>query len=292
MPIVMGMDIRMKKSMEKKKRINARTIVMYVFLVVMGLIFAMPMAFTLLSSVKTKAQIFANPFSLPEVPKFSNYIVAWVEANMSRYFINSILQAGATVIILAVAATMAAYVLSRFDFKGSKFLLLFFTIGMMIPMHTVLVPISYLIGAMNLKNNIGALVLIYVAFSLPFSILVMTNFMKGINQSLEEAAVIDGASYFQIYRKVMIPLSVPAISTISIFNFLSAWNNILFPLLFINNKNLKPISLGLLNFNGERGSDYGPLMAAIVITVFLPLVLYLLFQEKVEGGLTAGAVKG
>ncbi|HHV11728.1 MAG TPA: carbohydrate ABC transporter permease [Clostridiales bacterium] len=282
----------MKKSMEKKKRINARTIVMYVFLVVMGLIFAMPMAFTLLSSVKTKAQIFANPFSLPEVPKFSNYIVAWVEANMSRYFINSILQAGATVIILAVAATMAAYVLSRFDFKGSKFLLLFFTIGMMIPMHTVLVPISYLIGAMNLKNNIGALVLIYVAFSLPFSILVMTNFMKGINQSLEEAAVIDGASYFQIYRKVMIPLSVPAISTISIFNFLSAWNNILFPLLFINNKNLKPISLGLLNFNGERGSDYGPLMAAIVITVFLPLVLYLLFQEKVEGGLTAGAVKG
>jgi len=210
---------------------------------------------------------------------------------MSRYFINSILQAGATVIILAIMASMAAYVLSRFDFKGNKFLLLFFTVGMMVPMHTVLVPVAYIIGALNLKNNILALILIYVSFSLPFSILVMTNFMKGVNRSLEEAAVIDGATYFQVYRLVILPLCIPALSTISIFNFLSAWNNILFPLLFINDKKLKPISLGLLNFNGERGSDYGPLMAAIVITVALPLILYLLFQEKVEGGLAAGAVK-
>jgi raffinose/stachyose/melibiose transport system permease protein len=142
-----------------------------------------------------------------------------------------------------------------------------------------------------LKNNIPALILIYVAFSLPFSILVMTNFMRGVNKSLEEAAVIDGATYFQIYRHVMLPLCIPALSTISIFNFLSAWNNIIFPLLFINDRKLKPVSLGLLNFNGERGSDYGPLMAAIVITVILPSILYLLFQEKVEGGLAAGAVK-
>jgi raffinose/stachyose/melibiose transport system permease protein len=251
----------------------------------------MPMVFTLLSSVKTKLEIFSDPFALPKVPQFVNYIVAWKEANMSRYFINSIIQAGATVIILAIMASMAAYVLSRFDFKGNKFLLLFFTVGMMVPMHTVLVPVAYIIGALNLKNNILALILIYVSFSLPFSILVMTNFMKGVNRSLEEAAVIDGATYFQVYRLVILPLCIPALSTISIFNFLSAWNNILFPLLFINDKKLKPISLGLLNFNGERGSDYGPLMAAIVITVALPLILYLLFQEKVEGGLAAGAVK-
>ena len=164
-------------------------------------------------------------------------------------------------------------------------------LGMMVPVHTVLVPVSYIIGALNLKNNIPALVMIYVAFSLPFSILVVTNFMKGVNRSLEEAALIDGATYFQIYKNVMLPMTVPAISTISIFNFLGAWNNILFPLLFINDKNLKPIALGLLNFNGERGSDYGPLMAAIVIAVAVPLVIYLLFQEKVEGGLAAGAVK-
>ncbi|EXG83933.1 carbohydrate ABC transporter membrane protein 2, CUT1 family [Clostridium sp. ASBs410] len=278
----------MKKTESKSK---LGKVIMYLYLLLMTVVFAMPMVFTLLSSVKTKLEIFSDPFALPKVPQFVNYIVAWKEANMSWYFINSILQAGATVIILAIMASMAAYVLSRFDFKGNKFLLLFFTVGMMVPMHTVLVPVAYIIGALNLKNNILALILIYVSFSLPFSILVMTNFMKGVNRSLEEAAVIDGATYFQVYRLVILPLCIPALSTISIFNFLSAWNNILFPLLFINDKKLKPISLGLLNFNGERGSDYGPLMAAIVITVALPLILYLLFQEKVEGGLAAGAVK-
>jgi len=278
----------MKKT-ESKSRLGK--VIMYFYLLVMTVVFAMPMVFTLLSSVKTKLEIFSDPFALPKVPQFVNYIVAWKEANMSRYFINSIIQAGATVIILAIMASMAAYVLSRFDFKGNKFLLLFFTVGMMVPMHTVLFPVAYIIGALNLKDNILALILIYVSFSLPFSILVMTNFMKGVNRSLEEAAVIDGATYFQVYRLVILPLCIPALSTISIFNFLSAWNNILFPLLFINDKKLKPISLGLLNFNGERGSDYGPLMAAIVITVALPLILYLLFQEKVEGGLAAGAVK-
>lgn len=278
----------MKKTESKSK---LGKILMYLYLLVMTVVFAMPMVFTLLSSVKTKLEIFSDPFALPKVPQFVNYIVAWKEANMSRYFINSILQAGAAVMILAIMASMAAYVLSRFDFKGNKFLLLFFTVGMMVPMHTVLVPVAYIIGALNLKNNILALILIYVSFSLPFSILVMTNFMKGVNRSLEEAAVIDGATYFQVYRLVILPLCIPALSTISIFNFLSAWNNILFPLLFINDKKWKPISLGLLNFNGERGSDYGPLMAAIVITVALPLILYLLFQEKVEGGLAAGAVK-
>jgi len=281
----------MRKIGKNRSKVKSGYVVMYLFLIAMVLVFAMPMLFTLISSVKTKVEIFSRPFALPAVVKWSNYVAAWKGANMSRYFINSMIQSGATVIILAVVSSMASYVLSRFDFKVNKFLTVFFMLGMMIPMHTVLVPISYVIGMLNLTDNIPALILVYVAFNLPFSIMVISNFMKGINQSLGEAALIDGASYFQIYYKVMLPLTVPALSTISIFNFLAAWNNILFPLLFISDKSLKPIALGLLNFNGERGSDYGPLMAAIIITVAVPMVLYLLFQEKVEGGLAAGAVK-
>lgn len=282
----------MKNKVKKeRKKITVGTVVMYLFLIANAVMFAMPMVFTLLSSVKTKVEIFSKPFALPEVFQWKNYVDAWNGANMGQYFLNSIIQAGATVIVLAIVASMAAFMLSRFDFKINGFLSVFFMVGMMIPVHTVLVPVSYIIGALNLKNNIPALIMIYVAFNLPFSIIVTTNFMKGVNKSLEEAALIDGATYFQIYRKVMLPLSVPALSTISIFNFLGAWNNILFPLLFINDKKLKPIALGLLNFNGERGSEHGLLMAAIVITVVVPLVLYLLFQEKVESGLSAGAVK-
>lgn len=281
----------LKKTSGTKKKLTPGRILMYVLLIVAALIFAAPLVFTVLSSLKTKVEIFSEPFSLPAAVQWGNYAEAWTEANMSIYFLNSLIQSAATVIVLALVSTMASFVLARFDFKCNKFLMLFFMLGMMVPMHTVLVPVSYLISALNLKNNIPALVLIYTAFSLPFSIIVVTSFMKGVNKSLEEAALIDGASYFQIYKNIMLPMTVPAISTISIFNFLSAWNNILFPLLFINNKDLKPIALGLLNFNGERGSDYGPLMAAIVITVAVPLILYLLFQEKVEGGLAAGAVK-
>lgn len=274
----------------KKSNISMKVIA-YTFLIIMAIIFVMPMLFTIISSLKTKLDIFSDPFALPKNPQWSNYVIAWKDANMSAYFINSVIQSGSTVIITSLISTMAAYALARFDFKLNKVLVLVFMLGMMVPMHTILVPVSYIIGLFNLKNNIFALVLVYVAFNLPFSIMVMITFMKGVNRSLEEAAIIDGANYFQIYSKIMIPLTLPAISTISIFNFMGAWNNILFPLLFINDKRLRPISLGLLNFNGERGSEYGLMMAGIVITVAVPLAIYLLFQEKVESGLAAGAVK-
>ena len=273
-----------------KKNISMK-VVAYTFLIVMAIIFIMPMLFTIISSLKTKLDIFSDPFALPKNPQWKNYVIAWKDANMSAYFINSVIQSGSTVILTSLISTMAAYALGRFDFKLNKVLVIVFMLGMMVPMHTILVPVSYIIGLFNLKNNIFALVLVYVAFNLPFSIMVMITFMKGVNRSLEEAAIIDGANYFQIYSKIMIPLTLPAISTISIFNFMGAWNNILFPLLFINDKRLRPISLGLLNFNGERGSEYGLMMAGIVITVAVPLAIYLLFQEKVESGLAAGAVK-
>nr|WP_305136818.1 carbohydrate ABC transporter permease [uncultured Schaedlerella sp.] len=274
-----------------KKKITFLSTAKYLFLISMAAVFILPMVFTLLASLKDNRTIFSDPFGLPEVFRFENYITAWREANMSRYFINSILISLATVVVLAFVCSMAAFVISRFRFKASKALLMFFMVGMMIPMHTILVPVAYMIGMMNMKNNLVVLVLLYVAFNIPFSVMVLSNFMNGISASLEEAAIIDGAGYFQIYWNVAMPLSIPAISTISIFNFLAAWNNVLFPLLFINDKKLKPIALGLLNFSGERGSDYGPMMAAIAITVFIPLLIYLLFQEKVESGLTAGAVK-
>ena len=274
----------------KKSNISMKVIA-YTFLIIMAIIFVMPMLFTIISSLKTKLDIFSDPFALPKNPQWSNYVIAWKDANMSAYFINSVIQSGSTVILTSLISTMAAYALARFDFKLNKVLVLVFMLGMMVPMHTILVPVSYIIGLCNLKNNIFALVLVYVAFNLPFSIMVMITFMKGVNRSLEEAAIIDGANYFQIYSKIMIPLTLPAISTISICNFMGAWNNILFPLLFLNDKRLRPISLGLLNLNGERGSEYGLMMAGIVITVAVPLAIYLLFQEKVESGLAAGAVK-
>lgn len=264
----------------------------YLFLIGMALFFIGPMLFTLLSSFKGNAEIFDTPFSLPEIWKIENYVIAWKTARMSRYMINSLTIAFCSVAAVLLVSSMAAYVLSRMHFKFNKYLSLFFLLGMMIPMHTIIVPVSYLIGMFNLKNNIFALVLLYVAFSIPFSTAILTNFMSSISKEIEEAAIVDGASYFQIYWKIILPMTVPALSTVGIFNFLSAWNDVLFPLLIINDNDLKTISLGLLSFNGERGSEYGLLMAAITITISIPFIIYILFQEKVEKGVAGGAVKG
>lgn len=272
--------------MTKKKKI-----ILYAFLLIMALVFVGPLVFTFISSFKANTEIFTEPFSLPEVFKFDNYSTAWESANMGRYMLNSLFISGSAVIGVLIVSSLSAFVLSRFNFKFNKYLSLFFLLGMMVPMHSILVPVSYLIGEFNLKNNIFALILIYIAFNIPFSTIVLTRFMGNIHQSIEESAVMDGASHFQVYLRIILPMTLPALSTVAVFNFLGAWNDVLFPLIMINDDKLKPISLGLLNFSGERGSDYGLLMAAIIITITIPMIIYLLFQEKVESGMSAGAVK-
>lgn len=274
------------------KALRRKKIFIFIFLCTMSVSFIAPLFLTFLSSFKDNKEIFETPFSMPQRWMLSNYVMAWKYAKMGTYVLNSIMISLATVGVTALVATMASYVLARFNLRCNRYLSLFFLLGMMVPMHTILVPVAYMIGFFNLKNNLFALVLLYVAFAIPFSIFVLTAFMEGIEDSLEEAAIIDGASNWQMYVHIILPMAKPAIATVSIFNFLGAWNNVIFPLLFINNNKLKPISIGLLNFNGERSTAYGPLMAAIIITISVPFIVYLLFQEKVESGLSAGAIKG
>ncbi len=287
-----------KRTMDRAERVRrtgaagvAGKAGLYIFLILMAAVFAAPMLFTLLSSVKTKVEIFSDPFAWPDKVLLTNYVEAWQEARMSDYFLNSVIQAGATVAGLLLTGSMASYVLARFRFRLKKGIMLYFIMGMMIPMHTILIPISYIIGILKLSDNIAALVMLYIASGLPFTVLILSSFMEGVNRSLEEAAIVDGAGFFQVYRHIMMPMTKPAVATVSIFNFLNTWNNVVFPLIFIKDNSLKPLALGILNFNGERGTEYGLLMAAVVITVALPMFVYMLFQEKVESGLAAGAVK-
>ena len=135
----------------KKKNI-IMSLIGYIFLLFMSIIFILPMLFTILSSLKTKLEIFTSPFGMPKVIQWGNYIQAWKDANMSAYFMNSVIQSGATVILTSIVATMAAYAFARFEFKLNKFLVVLFLLGMMVPIHTILVPISYIIGIFNLKS--------------------------------------------------------------------------------------------------------------------------------------------
>ncbi|MCT2909685.1 carbohydrate ABC transporter permease [Schleiferilactobacillus harbinensis] len=274
------------------RKFTVGRLITYIFLVAMAVFFVGPLLFTIVSSFKNNTEIFANPFGLPAVFKIENWQVAWRDAHMSTYLVNSLLYSIIGVALILFIGSMVSYVLSRFNFRFNKWLSMFFLMGMMIPMHTIIVPVAWIIGSFDMKNNIPALIALYVAFAMPFTTAVLTNFMTTIPAEMEEAAILDGASYFQIYRKVILPMTGPGLSTVAIFNFLSIWNDVLFPLLLLNDNKLKTVALGLLNFNGERGSEYGPLMAAISITMLVPFGIYLIFQEKIENGIASGAVKG
>ncbi|MGC3956349.1 MAG: carbohydrate ABC transporter permease [Propionicimonas sp.] len=251
-----------------------------------------PLYFAILSSFKNNVSIFDTPFALPEVFSFENYARAWELARIDTYFRNSVILTLASVAIAAVASTMAAYALARFRFRLRSPIYLFFTLGLMVPMHAAIVPIAYSMSFLPLRDNTLALIMMFVAFSLPISIMLVYGFMIGIPAELEEAAAMDGCGYFRIFRHVVLPLAVPGIATSCAFNFLSVWNNLLFPLVMISDREKMPLAMGLVNFFGERNADYGGVMAAIVMSIAPPLIFYIALQEKVEAGLTAGAVKG
>ena len=265
---------------------------MYLVFVVMVFICLFPVYFAVISSVKTTRQIFSTPFSMPIEYHFENYSTAWTVGSMGRYFLNTLFLTGVSLALLVFVASMAAFIIARFRFRMRPLLLLFFVSGMMIPMQSVIIPLAFNLGSLHLKNSYTVLILLYVAFQLPMSIFIYNGFMVSIPHELEEAAIIDGCSTAKVYINVALPLSVPAIVTSSIFNFINLWNNLLFPLVFINDKNKQVISYGLLQFFSQWKSDYGGVMAAITLSIIPSLILYILLQEKVEAGMMAGALKG
>jgi len=263
----------------------------YIFLSAFSIIALFPLYFVFISAFKKSSDIFLNPLAFPNTFNLDNFRRAWELGNISVYFRNSVIYTGVTLIVILLVSTFATYPLSRMKFRFQSVVFIFFISGMMIPIQSTIIPLSYTFGKIA-KDNIPMIVLLFAAFQIPITIFLLNGFMKGIPVELEEAAIIDGCTHFEVFWKVIIPLSTPAIVTAAIFNFLSIWNNLLFPLVFISKKNLQVMSIGLLSFFAEMTSDYGGVMAAIVVAMVPPLLAYILLQEKVEKGLMAGSIKG
>lgn len=262
------------------------------FLILYAFVSFFPLLFTVFSSFKTDHEIFADPFGLPTSISLVNYIRAWTVSQLPRYFLNSVILAVSSCVLLVLLGSTAAYGLTKFQFRFKNALYLFFIMGMMIPAQSTIIPVAFNVGKLGIKDSLPLVVFIISAFQLPITLLIFVGFMSAIPTELEEAAIIDGCNTFQVYTQIILPLSLPAVVTVTILNFLVAWNNILFPLVFLNSDSVKPIAIGLLSFFASRQSDYSGMMAAIVMTCLVPVVVYISAQEKVEKGLTAGAVKG
>ena len=273
--------------------IEMKKIPIYIILCIYLIIVLFPMVWLLYSSFKTTQEIYANTWNLPRVFHLDNFVRAWTNSHVGQYFFNSVTVTSISLVLSILIASMAAYILARFEFKGNRLILYIFLSGMMIPVQLALVPLVFLAESLGIRNLIG-LCLVYVAFSLPFSIFVLTGFFKTLPSELSDAASIDGCSEFGVFWRIMLPLAKPGLVTVAIFNFLGFWNEYLFALLFLSNEKQYTVPLGLANLMMvmEYKADWGALFAGLVIVMIPTLIVYICLQDRLTKGITAGALKG
>jgi N-acetylglucosamine transport system permease protein len=285
-----------------------------------------PMIWLFYTSAKSTQEVYKNPFGLPRVltapsaenaaALVENYRKAWVESHFSLYFLNSIKVVGISLVLILLLGAMAAYVIARFEFKGKSLAYTLFVSGLLIPMQLILIPLFFQFADMgelltkwfappfsqlglgnltiSLHDSHFGLILIYVAASLPFTVFTLTAFFRTLPNEVREAAMIDGASEYRIFFQIMMPLGQAGLVTVAIFNFLGLWNEYLFGLVFLSSDNLKTLPLGLasISLQAQYKSDFGLMFAGLVIALLPTLIVYLMLQEKLTKGITAGAVKG
>ena len=273
-----------------KRRIG--TIFLYILAAFWAFMTFFPLIVTFISSVKDNAGITLSMFELPDEWLWSNYVKAFQVANMGRAVLNSIFVGITSTLLVVIIGMLAAYVLSRKKFRFRKLVYSFFIIGVMVPVHCTIIPISGMATTTGGKNTWWFLILVYVAFNLSQAVFLFTGFLNSIGTELDEAACIDGCSDIQLLFRVLMPVSMPIISTVSILTFIYGYGELVFSMVLISDESKYNISRGMLAFQGAYQSQLGPIFASIIIAVVPIIILYVVFHEKVQAGMLAGAVKG
>ncbi len=286
-------DTEVKKI--KKPKINRFwAIAIYTTLIAWTAFSIFSLIWIIFTSIRTNQELYAGVWALPKTINFENYIKAWNVVNLKRYFLNSVIVTSASILGLTFLCTPAAYVLSRFIFKGRGFLNNLIIAGMGIPYQLLLIPLYKLFLNIKLVDNLFGLMLVYITLSIPFTIFLLSGFLRSLPSELEDAAMIDGCSEFGTFWKVMFPLAQPGIITAAIFNFIFLWNEYMLALVFLSSQNNRTISLGLYSIQSamQYTADWTGLFAAVVIVMLPTTIIFFILSEKVMSGITLGAVKG
>lgn len=275
--------------MKHKVYINRMFIQIFLMIVALACIF--PLLWMISTSLKTRSEVYTNPSLIPQGFHLDNYIKAWVYAKMSVYFSNTVLYTVVIVFGVVAVATLASYAFARLKFPLKNTLYLSFIATIMIPIPGSFIPIYVLLVKLGIQNTRIGYILPMINAGLATAIFILRAFFEGIPKELEDSAVIDGCGKFKIYLRIVIPLSIPAISTIIIFNALGAWNEYLLPSVVFSDINLMPIQQGLFVFRGQYFTQYELLMAGTVISTIPIILLYLALNRQVLNGITSGAIK-
>jgi len=283
--------------MEKIKKIfiksNVGRFFIYVFLIFWALTTIAPLVWVLNNSFKGTDEIMDNPFGLAETLNWANYQKAVERVDIIRSYINSFIMSGSATFLVLLFGGMAAYILGRFEFKYKKFFTTIVALGLLIPAFSTIIPVYDLMIKLNLINTYPALILPHTASNLIFAIFVLSSYMSSLPDSIEEAAIVDGANRFQIFTKIIIPMSRPAMATVAIFSFLWSYNDLFSALILVSDKSVRPIVVLLNEVSSRYGVDYGLQAAAVVLTIVPIFLVYLLLQDHIVKGLARqGSVKG
>jgi len=275
----------------KNKRVPAADIVKYLFLVAYALVILVPLFFIMISSFKDDEDIFMRPFALPRVWHLEYYKDVWVNYDLYRYFLNSIYYTSVSVLATVSICALGAYAIVRLKWRLKNVAFSYFLLGLMVPTHALVVPLYIMAVQLHVNDPRITIVLIMTATHITTSLFILSGYLKKMPLEMEEAAVIDGCSIPRVFFGVVVPIMQPAVATVSIFAFLSIWNDFFVGLIFINNQKHWSIQLGMSMFKGSLTVRYSHLLVAICITIIPAIVLYALLNRKIIAGLTAGAVK-
>jgi N-acetylglucosamine transport system permease protein len=265
----------------------------HVLLAVWTIIVIVPFLWVVLSSFKTTKEILASPFSLPAHWQFDNYAHAWTDAGIRQFFLNTVIVVGVALVLVMLLGAMCAYVLARFTFPGSRAIYYLMLAGLTFPIFLAIVPLFFILKNIGLINTLPGLIMVYVAFALPFTVFFLYAFFRTLPDDVYEAALIDGAGEWKTFFRIMLPMARPGIAAVAIFNFLGLWNQFLLPVALNTDQSRYVLTQGMASFASQAGYavDFGALFAAVVITVVPVLIVYVIFQRRLEGSVSRGTFR-
>ncbi|MFC1419395.1 carbohydrate ABC transporter permease [Streptacidiphilus cavernicola] len=269
----------------------AAPVIGHTVLVLASAVVLLPLLFVVYLSVKDIPGILGTPLAPPTRVHLENYTQSWSEGDLGRFLFNTTIVAGATIAVILVVASLAAFVIARYRFRGNQLLYLFFVSGLALPIQIVALPVFILIENLHLLDTLPALILVFASGGTSYSVFILVTYMRSIPFELQEAAVIDGAGPLRIYWHVVLPLVRPALGIVAVFQFLTAWKEFFLPLLLIQDPQNMTVAVGILSFVGEHSTAWQLLLAGLVIISLPTIIGFTLVARQFRRGLISGGVK-
>ncbi|MDD2956465.1 MAG: carbohydrate ABC transporter permease [Oscillospiraceae bacterium] len=278
----------MKTTSVKAKALHA---LIWIFLILMAVIIIVPFYWMVVTGFKGNAELYNNPVGLPQEWKFENFITAW-KVGVGRFFGNSLLVTLSSTFLSLSLSSACAFGLSRFQFKGRNVLFMIVLAGLLLAPQVAIVPLYRILSALGIYNTYLAMIVPYVAFNIPFTTFLIRAYLLDFPKDIEEAAVIDGCTTFRIFTQITLPVSKPILASAALLAVMNFWNEFMMAMIFTSDNSIRTIPLGLSTLKGTLSTDWGSMIAGLVLAAVPVIVLFITFQKQFVRGMTAGGVKG